>query len=447
MSEENSSQEQQETQSKQTLGGEQPSTSKAERAANIAASLAFPIVLLVSFVTAYISPFIESSDLTIVAGFAPAQANDWQLTGRILSDGAAVANAKVWVVVSDVRGNQASPPWAITKDDGGFEINSVPRTFGNEAVTEAVIYAMADRPKGKGDTQSKPLKGKEYRNLAGGASLRRIQVSPWKLLPMPVIFLTSILIPFFGRPTLRKHLSLVVLAFIFTASMIVFLSMGLRFVNSTGRQGDVLSLGFASIYQGSYVKDMPEEWIFSLTAPPTILGAPAKQVEVSAYPSGQKDAAAAATPGSSNSAAQPSTTKTNPAVSLRGFGAPLWVMLVSVLGSGIMTIALIVREISDRPTEGDEAKIRARLEKIVLHQFYILFAPVGAVFVYQILVVGEAAVQPLTVALAALGAGASMGGLLDKAVSYSAGLISGAGEAKGTHVQQPSPVAQPAKAG
>ena len=50
----------------------------------------------------------------------------------------------------------------------------------NEAITEAVIYATADDSSGTSD--GKRLKGREYRNLAGGASLRRIEVSSLEIL-------------------------------------------------------------------------------------------------------------------------------------------------------------------------------------------------------------------------------------------------------------------------
>jgi hypothetical protein len=89
-------------------------------------------------------------------------------------------------------------------------------------------------------------------------------------------------------------------------------------------------------------------------------------------------------------------------------------------------VGLIVGEIGGIPETSQPEEIRRRLKAIVQHQFYILFAPVGAIFVYQILVVGSAAAASLTVALAALGAGASLSALLDKAVTYATGLISSA---------------------
>jgi hypothetical protein len=46
----------------------------------------------------------------------------------------------------------------------------------------------------------------------------------------------------------------------------------------------------------------------------------------------------------------------------------------------------------------------------------MLFSPLGAIFIYQLMVAAGAVGQPITVAIAALGAGSTMNLLLDKAV-------------------------------
>lgn len=94
-----------------------------------------------------------------------------------------------------------------------------------------------------------------------------------------------------------------------------------------------------------------------------------------------------------------------------------------------MTLALIVDEISkmqeiqkldeaDRPDE-----LRKHMQALVRHQFFILFAPVTAVFAYQTLVAGSAAGSAFTVGLAALGAGPSLSALLTKAGAAAAKLF------------------------
>jgi len=57
-----------------------------------------------------------------------------------------------------------------------------------------------------------------------------------------------------------------------------------------------------------------------------------------------------------------------------------------------------------------------RIKVMLEHQFYMMFAPLGAVFVYQLLVLAEAAGSPVTVAIAAMGSGASLNKLLQVAV-------------------------------
>jgi len=65
------------------------------------------------------------------------------------------------------------------------------------------------------------------------------------------------------------------------------------------------------------------------------------------------------------------------------------------------------------------------IREIVLHQLYILFAPLGGVFLYQILVLADAVTQPVSVAIAALGAGATLNILLAKAVGSAEAALKG----------------------
>jgi hypothetical protein len=72
-------------------------------------------------------------------------------------------------------------------------------------------------------------------------------------------------------------------------------------------------------------------------------------------------------------------------------------------------------EITQLPPEGQPAEIRKHVYSIVQHQFFILFAPVTAIFVYQTMVAGSTAASAYTVGLAALGAGPALSALLTKA--------------------------------
>lgn len=424
-------------------------TDKLEKAINFLVTAFFPLLIVASWIAAFATPLIERNQLTIVAYLKQVDANNYELRGRILLKGDPVHPAKVWAIVADARGNRDSPPGAQTDDKGSFVISPVPTKLG-EPVTEATVYAKMETLTAE-RKEPTVLTGEESLvvGVSGIGLQRRVRMSPVVLLPLPVVFFISLLVPFFGKPTLKKYVFAIILAFLLTSSMIVYISLGLRYVSSVGKAGEVLSLGFASIFQGTYVKGVNEEWLFSLTAPQlpapvaTVSSAPSSPAAPSQTPSAKTPSAQtppaktppaqtsppSQTPTNSPSPAAAITPASNPAGGtadvVRGFGAPLWVVLMSVLGAGLLTVGLIVKEIKERPAPNDEAKIQERLQTMVQHQFFILFAPLGAVFVYQILVVGEAASQPLTVALASLGAGASMNVLLSKAVSYSASLIEG----------------------
>jgi hypothetical protein len=54
----------------------------------------------------------------------------------------------------------------------------------------------------------------------------------------------------------------------------------------------------------------------------------------------------------------------------------------------------------------------------------VLFSPLSAIFVYQMLVAANTAGQPLAVAITVLGAGPILNGLPDKAVTTAQGLLS-----------------------
>jgi hypothetical protein len=280
------------------------------------------------------------------------------------------------------------------------------------------------------------------------------------LLPLPAIFLVSAMLPFFGQPTHKKYLGAICLAFIFTGLMIFYLGYGLRYVYTAGTSQDVLALGFATIYQGTYVKDVPPEWLFSFTAPPvkatTTPGPEAKPAAENALaasaasqtaapatadppaggkPSGPGGAAKSAgggtAPAQAADSAQAKTNSTDTPQLDQGFGAPLWVLLVSVLGAGVLTVSMIVEEITQisdvnkKPLAEQPEEIRKHLQTLVQHQFFILFAPITAIFVYQIMIAGSAAKSTFTVALAALGAGPSLSALLTKAGAAAAKALAG----------------------
>ena len=124
-------------------------------------------------------------------------------------------------------------------------------------------------------------------------------------------------------------------------------------------------------------------------------------------------------------------------------------MLLAVVGSAVLTVSIVISEIKNRPkfwlldhlyrrdgkenekdkdplsTAADQelAEFRNRLDRIIRHQFNILFSPIGAIFVYQSLVLTDAANNLILVAFAAFGAGAALSIILDKAIGYAQGVV------------------------
>jgi hypothetical protein len=353
----------------------------------LAVSIAAPLMLRF---------FPDRQEQEIIAHWAPdPDTTILAVRGRVLNLGEPVADALVWAVLRDTRGNGASSTTDTTDNAGEFAVTATRRAFAGDSVIAAVVYA---RPL----DQARPI-SRAVLVVAGEAQLSEVKISFWSIAYIPGIFLASILLAFvdFKKHLQWKHYACLTLALAFSVAMITAISLGISYVNSVGQRDQVLSLGFGSLFHDTYVTGHEKDWIFSLTSP-TI----------------RSDIGAAANPDSSGAAAEPAPP--------RGFGAPLWVLLLGVIGASLSTVQIVVKEITQRPEyekyEDNElsqnklrADVRKHIQDIVLHQFYILFAPLGAIFVYQALVIGDAADSALTVATAALGAGISFNILLQKA--------------------------------
>ena len=396
-----------------------------------------------------------TTPLTVVASVAQPNGRV-DISGRVLQEGTPVGGAQVWAVVDYEKGQHASPAPAQTDRNGGFSIG--PLTGMPGTVVDATVYARKVVPGGifKAD---QTLRGQDVVQLAGEPKVepdQTVQWSPFFVWPMVLVFAISFLLPFFFPANTWKYQAGILLAFAATFLMIYFVSAGLNAVTTLGRSKDILQLGFGSIYRSTYVKDVPPEWVFSLTAPPS------KRTETPPQPSPANATVAPVgepTPAKGTAASQaqtagsalppaivqPATIAASPAPQDavpvdHGFGAPLWVILVSVLGAGVVTVSLIVDEITKapdlvapgtpvqpadvQPANGQPANarpavdpklVRGHVQTLVQHQFFILFAPVTAIFVYQALVAGSAASSSLMVGFAALGAGPSLSALLTKA--------------------------------
>lgn len=373
----------------------------------------------------------KPENLDVIGHLLPEDEDHYFVEGRVLFDGKPVNNALVWAVFKDSIGNKYSPEGDSTNENGEFIINSIPKTIATSP--EATTYALAKM------SHSKDLiKGKEPLRC----SQRIIKLDILTIMVLPAIFIISFLVPFLTLNYRWKYGISITSAILFTFGMIVLVGAGLYHVNTNYSRDsrEILSLGFASISQGRYVENVDSEWIISFTSPTIFADSIAADERI-----------------------------------MRGFGAPLWILLIAAIGAGIFTVSIIVSEIKNRPqfslldsyyieqvmnmiiasqqkeSRKKKAKdlasqsvkkgaienilvavtleynklmvdelneFRSRLERIIRHQFYILFSPIGAIFVYQLLVIANAANNAVTVALAAFGAGASLNLILDKAVRY-----------------------------
>jgi hypothetical protein len=322
--------------------------------------------------------------------------------GIVLYDLQPVSGSNVVVTMSGHAGGPYAVGSAKTKEDGTFLIHGNVITLANFSPEEIGIYAKG------GDQGGEQLAyhGQTTLDTNGEFSRRNVNIPAWALALLPIIFFLSLWVAFVRARQAKwkrfKHSTSILLAFLFTLSVIYAISSGLKYVHTEGRKGELLSLGYAFLFKDSYSADGPQEWIFSFTSPKKVLNA---------------DASAGGA-------------EANDQNNISAFGAPLWVILLSVIGASISTVKLIVRETKDTlDYEKEEKKFWQRIQHIVQHQFLILFAPLGAIFVYQMLVAADAINKPSTVALAALGAGPTINYLLARAINLSKNLVESNGSA------------------
>ena len=356
--------------------------------------VAFSLLLLIYTLWLAFRPG-SKSELEILSDFSPVsnQERFYNLEGTIMHDGNPVDTALVWLILKDGNGNERSPvpPSCRTDSKGGFRFDSIlvrenalevdtkkaagpSLEVSKRDVQEISIHARTKNPEMKGE--------KIVRVNSGGTRLSKIEKDT--VIYLLVIFIISILFPFIIKSYKVKYLSSIITAIFLSGGMIITIALGISFT-STLNKGEIVSLGFAHIAQNN------NEWLFCLTSPLNL---------------GQS-----------------------------GFWVPLWVLLLSVIGASLFTVLIIVNQIKDRPvftklekTGGPDAdelkKFQETIKDIVLHQFYMIFSPLGSVFVYQLLVIGDAATKPVTVAIAALASGPALNLILDRAINKIEEIIS-----------------------
>jgi hypothetical protein len=375
--------------------GDAPPPSSSSNWAENFISWVISLVIVGSILASFFASFlgIGAPTLEIVTAAKKGSTQEWTLAGRVLTpDGDPIEKATVWAIASDERGNRHTPPSVHTDAAGQFTIAPIPEALGDDPKADitntVVVYARFQTV--NSDKEPQTMSGRDTLTLNRQSRVRWVTPSTPALLLVSVIFIVSVFVGLIQVHAKHitykkvKYYGLVCLSFLFTFTMIGYISLGLRQVNVTGRPGEVISLGFANVYHGTYVKDLEPEWLFSLTSP---------------------------------------TTSVEAGTPVTGFGAPLWAMLLSIIGGAVFTISLLVKQVRDPVEFEDDIGFRERMEELLRHQFYILFAPLGAVVVYQLLVAAGAASEQITVALAMMGAGAVLSPVLDKALKTAEGVL------------------------
>ncbi len=354
-----------------------------------------------------------SPHLEVVTAAQPAAEAGWTLKGRVLYEGGPVDKAEVWAISVDEAGNRYAPPTSKTSADGAFSLGPIPASLSGDprrGPQEVTVSSQAMLALNKEDKDLSPVKGQEKLPLGGEQQIRLVKLPLRAIVFIPMIFAASVFLALVfveWRPLVRLTWYLTLsLTFVFTLTMLAYIALGLFYVHTTSSPSEVVSLGFSNFYYGSYVKDVPPEWLMSFTSP---------------------------TPGQLAGASEGALAQ--------GFGAPLWVVFLSVLGAGVFTIALLVTGIDNAITYSDMPKVRARLRELVEYQFFTLFAPLGAIFIYQLMVAAGAASQQISVALAALAAGAALNKILKMAwdgVQLALGPVPGGKAAEDAATPKPS---------
>lgn len=326
----------------------------------------------------------------------PSSQTAMTVEGIVLKDLKPVSEYSVLATMISNEGHTYAVGSSRTKEYGEFRIRGNLNNFNSFIPKELVNYAKS----GKQEEQAEKAEDHTTNSTYGRHQQRNVKIPTWALGLLLGIFLLSLWVAFARAKQVKwkrlKHFTSVLLAFLFTLSVICTISSGIYYVHAKGEKGEILSLGYAFLFQHSYADACPKEWIFSFTLPKKVPDSNLSKKEVQRSGIGGNHKSIAA------------------------FGAPLWVILLSVIGASITTVSLIVRETKETPDyENDKHAFWQRIQDIVQHQFLILFAPLGAIFVYQSLVAADAVNNSLTVALAALGAGPTVNYLLTRSIKLS----------------------------
>ncbi|MFY0539177.1 hypothetical protein [Nannocystis pusilla] len=155
----------------------------------------------------------------------------------------------------------------------------------------------------------------------------------------------------------------------FAATMAVVILRGYHTLTSGDLKSELVSIGLGYIQKGRFNALTNDDWLFMFDIP-----APAKDGSIAAL------------------------------------GAPVWVIMFATLGAGIMVTRFLLDEIP-------EAKIDNETNRLRDHFLAVAFAPLGAIFVYQVASKLDLANREL-IASSALASGLAMGHVLDRSIAF-----------------------------
>lgn len=353
---------------------------------------------------------------------AATQTKEYELDARVQLAGTPLKNVNVLVTLRGRRGTQHFLDARLTESDGIARGFRVPRTLGQgdelaaiEVRAEAPAFACipgetADKPATEDEVQAQmrrllhsangrcwteggeprcgqPLvvSGETRINVSdvGTSTQRAVRSQASVLGLLLLLFVDGIVVAFIGRRNLGRSavaISLVILG-VFAIMLFVVMAAGYAAVVSGRFPSDLLEVGVGYIQRGTFVAGGELDWLYSLTLPSAKTEVAGKQ------------------------ALQYFT----------GFGAPLWVMVLSVAGAAILAVQFILSVVATTRTDRDDEAAANRLMVAALQrQIMVAFAPMGAIFVYQGLVgIGVYTVVP--VATAALASGLAVDLIMDAA--------------------------------
>lgn len=338
--------------------------------------------------------------------------------GIVVQNDAPCDNASVMAIAVDGLGNRVGGFASATKDDGSFDIKMA-SLAGNANLDHAFTdIQLIGRKTVKGWLSNDVMTGNVTIKLKRGGIIQDFKPELRNLVL--VFFCASLLLALF-TPSAQwaarfQHFGSIVLTCALSATVVYAFGYGMALVDDLPER-DAARLGFATIFKGSYVADLPEEWLVSLTSPPERFHKSNPAVIDTTPQDAQKTARKSGEP----VAAKPSSD------TVSGVGAPLWFLFLGTIGAMLLTFDLVITEIGVPPSfaldTNSRKELRIRLRKYVQHSFFVLFAPIAGLFLYQLLAQTKISVSPILVGIIALGTGPILPPLLERGARQALQLI------------------------